>query len=35
LILFWIITRIRLSQYEHVKICALCGLECKFCFSED
>jgi hypothetical protein len=32
MILFWIITRIRLSQYEHVKICALCDLKCKFSF---
>lgn len=32
LILFWIIARIRLSQYDHVNICDLCGLECKFSF---
>jgi hypothetical protein len=33
LIVFWIITRIRLSQFDHVKICVLCGLDCVDSFS--
>lgn len=32
LILFWIITRIRLSQHEHIKVCIECGLECEDSF---
>lgn len=32
LILFWIITRIRLSQHEHVKVCIKCGLGCEESF---
>jgi hypothetical protein len=32
LIVFWIITRIRLSQFDHVKICVLCGLDCNDSF---
>jgi hypothetical protein len=32
LILFWIITRIRLSQHEHAKVCIKCGLGCEDSF---
>jgi len=33
LIVFWLFTRIFLSQWDHERICRSCGLVCDFCWS--